>query len=106
MANFDNEISDETKALIEDVVRDHLNGFNVSPCEIVSFENHDGEASISVGICYLDAAKAISPTITIKLVTELRAKLVDAGDQRFPYVRHYFQEEQEIVGVEHACGAA
>lgn len=103
--NADTVISDETRSLIENVVREHLDGFNVQPCEIESYENHDGEAAISVGICYLDAAKPISPTTTIKLIADLRGRLVDAGEHRFPYVRHYFHEEQEIVGVAHACGA-
>jgi len=106
MDNFLEPITEATETAIKALVTERLDRFNVEPCNIESFTNSEGEPAISIGICYLDAATPISPTVTIALASALRETLVNLGEYRFPYVRHYFQDNQEILGVERACGAA
>ena len=100
------EIAEDTITLIEDTVREHLEGFNIQPCNVLPYIDATGEEGISVGICYDDASRDIDPRLIIRLVGKLRDNLVRVGEFRSPYVRHYFQTDQVIEGTSNFCGAA
>jgi hypothetical protein len=95
-------ISDGTRLLIEATVRGHLAGYDVDPCEIVAVFD-EGDTGISVGICYRSAGPPIHPSLTVLLLRELRRKLVDAGDERMPFVEHYYDKDQKFEGLRRAC---
>jgi hypothetical protein len=95
-------ISDGTRRLIEVTVREHLVGYDVDPCEIAAVFD-EGDAGLSVGICYRSAGPPIHPRLTVSLLRDLREKLVAAGDERMPFVEHYYDKEQRFEGLRLAC---
>ena len=103
MQNDPHAISNETKKLVESVVREHLRDYDVEPCQIAVIDDDDNSVGISVGIWYRSAGLPISPKKTLALLTDLRSQLVKSGDYRMPFVEHYYAAEQKIEGIRRAC---
>jgi hypothetical protein len=99
------EAPTETRLMIEAAVRKFLGTNQASPCNIFVVDE-DGDEMLSVGICYESIRNPIDPRATVDMLASLRDQLVAIGEFRMPYVKHYFEEGQLIVGGEHACGPA
>lgn len=50
--------------------------------------DHDGDSSIWVNIYYRPEADNIPPTVLAELTSEVRSRLWEQGEERFPYIRH------------------
>ena len=96
-------LTDETRALIDATVREHLAGYDVRPCNIELVADEPGSVGISIGICYEAAGPPVHPRVTLALLGALRDKLVAGGDWRMPFVEHYFAEDQVFEGLRRAC---
>ena len=96
-------IDDKTKKLIESVVVSHLDGHEIEPCNIVVDVDDDGMECLEVGLCYKLSAKPVDPAKSLDMLSALRDALVAAGDARVPYVEHYFDDNQQIKGMQRAC---
>lgn len=92
-----------TRTLIENVVKQYLDGHEIDPCNIFVEYDEDGDQCISVGLYYKFSRKPVDPANSLAMLGAIRDALVEAGDQRFPYVEHYFDDKQEIKGARRAC---
>ncbi len=84
------------RTLIETVIRDHLNGHDIQPCNISIETDDEGSESISVGLCYNLSEKPIDPEMSVDLLAAVRDALIAAGNDRIPYIEHYFDAKQPI----------
>ncbi len=97
------EADTETRALIENVVKQYLDGHEIEPCNIYVELDAEGDQSIAVGLCYKYSQKPVDPAKSLAMLSAIRDALVEAGDLRIPYVEHYFDDQQEIKGARRAC---
>ncbi len=97
------EADEQTKELIESVVRKHLDGHEIEPCNIVIDVDDDDVESIEVGLCYKLSSRPVDPAKSLDMLSAISRALLDSGDRRTPYVEHYFDDNQEIKGVRRAC---
>lgn len=99
-------LEENTRNLISETVNEHLQGYKVTACNIDAYETSDGEAAISVGVCYDVGQEVIDPELTRSLLTKLNEVLLEIGDERFPYIRHYLTDEHQVVGNWNTCGTS
>ena len=100
------DLRENTIQLISDTVNQHLQNYNVAPCNIAVFETSEGEEAIRVGVCYYVGEEVvIDPKVTMELLTDLNRKLLEVGEERFPYIRHYLGDDQKVRGDWNVCGA-
>jgi hypothetical protein len=91
------------RTLIESVISQHLNGHRTQPCNIFIEADEDGVESISVGLCYDLSNKPVDPEKSIDMLAALRDALIANGDNRVPYIEHYFDDSQPIRALSRAC---
>jgi hypothetical protein len=97
------EIEDGTRKLIESVVSRHLDGHELVSCNIVGDIDGDGGHSIEIGLRYKYSKRPIDPAKSLDMLGSLSDALLEAGDARFPYLEHFFDDKQQIKNVELAC---
>ena len=92
-----------TRILIEGVVKQYLDGHEIAPCNIFVEYDEDGDQCLSVDLNYKLSSKPVDPANSLAMLGAIRDALVEAGDQRIPYVEHCFDDKQEIKGARRAC---
>ena len=97
------EIEPKTRMLIESVVSRYIDGHHVQPCNIVGDIDGDGVHSIEIGLCYEYSERPIDPAKSLDMLSALSSALVCAGDNRFPFLKHYFDDKQQIKNAHFAC---
>jgi hypothetical protein len=85
-----------TLELIEHTVREAMGPFGLTTILAHPDEDHDGDAVIYVEANYEASGEPIDPEIVARLAVELPKLLWDHGEKRFPHIRHYFDEQQQV----------
>ncbi|MEQ1717320.1 MAG: hypothetical protein ABL907_15295 [Hyphomicrobium sp.] len=89
-------ISRDIAALIEQTVRESMGPFGLKAVVVRGGEDHDGDPVIFVEAQYDLSETPIDTTVTAKLTSILRDRLWEAGEARFPHIRHKFDERQKV----------
>jgi hypothetical protein len=93
------EIGTDVLDAIKSAVRNKLAGMPVEECGITSDEDSTGDNAIFVDICYLrPTGSPIDPQIETELLAEVRDRLLNLGERRFPYIRHHLADGQTVKG--------
>lgn len=58
--------------------------------------DHDGDPVILVDAEYEDNGNPIDPEVMAELTLTLPHRLLEAGESRFPHIRHHFDERREV----------
>lgn len=75
-----------------------MSGFEVRSVEIAAGEDHDGDPVLFVEVNHDLSGTPVDPRILSSLVVQIRNELAEAGETRFPLIRHHFAEKQKVVG--------
>lgn len=91
-----NAVDHKIVALIREVVRESMEGFGLHAVSVRAGQDHDGDPVLFVEADYNLTDTPIDMVVTAALTTKLRDRLWEAGETRFPHVRHMFPEHQKI----------
>jgi hypothetical protein len=91
--------------LIEDVMKNHLDGHNIQAKNIRVETEVDGSQMVCVDMHYEYSTRPINPRSTINMLTALNDALSEQDDERFVYVENYFDERQKIADVQRTSTA-
>lgn len=89
-------VDDEIVELVRETVRESMQAFGLRDVSVRVGEDHDGEPVLFIEALYDLTDMPIDTAVTAALTTKLRDKLWEAGETRFPHIRHKFPESQKI----------
>ena len=90
------DIRPEIAKLIERTVQESMQPFGLKSVGVRAGEDHDGDPVIFVEAHYDLSQTPIDTMVMAELIGILRGRLWDAGERRFPHIRHHFDERQEV----------
>lgn len=96
---FMRPIPAETQRLIQSVIRDRLGQAGVGEARIRADEDHDGDPIIVIDVNHPYSDEPYDPRIGFGLTGEVQAALLAEGEERFPHVRHHFDDAQQIADI-------
>lgn len=82
---------------IQRLLKHHLAEYGFARALIRSGRDHDGEPVIFIETVYDRSDVPIDPRVTLRALTELRKMLVARGEERFPHLRHSFDDETKVA---------
>jgi hypothetical protein len=91
-------LGDELRNEIRQLVRAKLGKLRIRDVEIRPGYDYDGDQVIYVDVYYELSDQAIDPEVTLEALVALKNGLSRAGEDRFPYLRHHFDEHQKVKG--------
>lgn len=96
---MDTDIKPAVKKAVNSVFRQDMRKFGLKSVNVRPGVDHDGDAVLLIDAWYKAVDVPIDTRVTTGLVTKLRDRLWQLGEQRFPHIRHYFPEDQKVVTV-------
>ena len=96
MQNTDTPVSPDIVALIETSIREAMTPYGYRAVHVRPGEDHDGYPVIFVEVDYDLTETPIDFGVASRILTPLRDKMWEAGERRFPHIRHKFHEKQPI----------
>ena len=91
------DISLEIAELIERTVQESMQPFGLRSVKVRAGEDHDGDPVIFVEAQYDLSRTPVDTMVLVELTGVLRGRLWQAGERRFPHIRHAFDERQEVM---------
>ncbi len=91
-------INPEITAAIEAVIAPTMRRMGYRGLRIEEGEDHTGDPCLFIHVEYAADGDPIDTSISGRLVLDVRHRLLELGEERFPYVRNHFLEEQKVVG--------
>jgi hypothetical protein len=82
--------------LIRKTVRQSMQAYGFRDVSVRAGEDHEGDPVLFIEAEYDLTDTPIDTTVSASLTTKLRDKLWDAGEIRFPHIRHKFPEAQQV----------
>ena len=89
-------VEPEIVELISRTIHETMDQFGLRSVEVHAGEDHDGDPVIFVEARYELSERPLELGITGRVASILRERLRNAGEMRFPHVRHKFHEKQTI----------
>jgi len=84
-------------AEIQRLLRERLNRYGFERAVINSGSDHTGDPALFIDAYYHLAGEPVKTIEILHFLTELRNVLVSKGERRFPYLRHHFDERQQVA---------
>ncbi len=84
---------------IERILEERLGRFGLEKVEVRGGEDHYGEPAIFVEVWYRLSEEPIDVDAQARAELAVIDRLVEVGEDRFPYFRHHYAEGQEIAGM-------
>jgi hypothetical protein len=97
MQYTDSPVSPEIVAMIERTIREVMTPYGYRGIRVRPGEDHDGWPVIFVEVDYDLTETPIDFGYTKLILSPLRDKMWEAGERRFPYIRHRFHERQPLA---------
>ena len=97
MARKNETIDKKVIGAIEGVLKARMGRFGFKRASVRAGEDLDGDPALRIDAEYAYSEKPIDVRATVGLVTELRDALEKVGEDRFPYIRHHFDERQQTA---------
>jgi hypothetical protein len=89
-------IRPEIVDLIKTTIRETMAPFGFEDASARAGEDHDGDPVIFVDVEYDMKDPPMGPSTTFELLTRVRDRLLDAGETRFPHIRHNYQDHRPL----------
>jgi hypothetical protein len=90
-------VEPEIVALISRTIRETMEPFGLRSVEVHAGEDHDGDPVIFVEAQYDLSERPLELGITGRVASTVRERLRNAGEMRFPHIRHKFHEKQAVT---------
>jgi hypothetical protein len=87
------------RGAIVDLLRERLGPYGFRNARVMPGVDHDGDPVLFIDAEYdLSDVPVNSRATTLDTLVDLRRKLSELGEERFPHIRHHFAEKQKVVG--------
>ncbi len=97
MQYTDTPVSPKIVDLIERAISANMAPYGYRGIRVRPGEDHDGDPVIFVDVDYDLTETPLDIGATSGILTPLRDKMWEAGERRFPHIRHRFHEQQPIA---------
>jgi hypothetical protein len=91
----------EIRNTVRELFNERMNRFGFDRAEVHAGSDHSGEPALFIDAFYHLSREPVDTYQVLRLLTDLRNKLIHQGEKRFPYVRHHFNEKQEVIKRKH-----
>ena len=82
---------------IQQLLKERLDRYGFERAEIHAGRDHSGDPALFIDAFYHFSTQPIQTALILHLLAELRRLLLSKGEQRFLYVRHRFDEKQQVA---------
>ncbi|MCU0838496.1 MAG: hypothetical protein MUE49_07220 [Rhodospirillales bacterium] len=93
------DVTSNIKEAIQKILDEALSahGYRKADTVIVADEDHDGDPVLRIDVHYDERGAPIDPEVLAGLVTRVRERLWDMGEDRFPHIRHLVPETRDFA---------
>lgn len=91
-------IEPEIIAAIEDIIAPTMRRMGYRSLSVEEGHDHTGDPCLFIDVEYAAEGDPVDTKISARLVLDVRNRLLELGEERFPYVRNHFLEEQAVAG--------
>lgn len=88
-----------TPAVNEDIqklLRERLGRYGFERAIVNAGSDHSGDPALFIDAYYRLSGEPVRTMEMLRLLTDLRNLLVHSGERRFPYLKHHFDEKQQV----------
>jgi hypothetical protein len=85
-------VTSKIEKLVKTEIERTMKRYGIAWIEVRAGEDHDGDAVIFIDAGYRVGTLAVDPNELNELHSRLRTKLWQAGETRFPHIRHRFPD--------------
>ena len=93
------QVSEQVRQAIDEILRKDLEPYGYQRAEIEAREDHSGDPAIFVDALYGRTDLAVDVDVVARITHKLRNRLWELNEERFPYVKHHFDEDRKVAGV-------
>ncbi|WP_375409462.1 hypothetical protein [uncultured Methylobacterium sp.] len=90
----------EIEAITQDVLRAKLGKAGFEDAEVTTGLDHDGDASLFVTVRFKAKSGVTDGAASSEAHAALRRRLLDLGEDRFPYLRYRYPDDEVLIGQE------
>ena len=83
---------------IDDLLRERLGPYGFRSARVMPGVDHDGDPVLFIDAEYDLSDVPVNSRETLDTLVDLRRKLSELGEERFPHIRHHFADKQKVVG--------
>ena len=88
---------------IQKLLRKRLDRYGFEHAVVNVGSDHSGDPALFIDAYYHLTEEPVKTIEILHLLTELRNFLVSKGEERFPYLRHHFDERQQVRTRKHTA---
>ncbi len=86
----------EIREAVQELFKERMDRFGFDRAEVHTGSDHSGAPALFIDAFYRLSREPVDTYQVLRLLTDLRNKLIHQGEKRFPYVRHHFDEKQQV----------
>ena len=83
---------------IRRILRKEVGRFGLSTVVVTPGEDHDGDPALFIHARYRRTPRPVDLTVVNGTLHKVRQRLLDLDEERFPYIRHHFADDQKLAG--------
>jgi len=87
----------EIENIVNRVLSERVGTYGFNGASVHVGQDHDGDEALFIEARYAHTDREIDPGAFYGLTSAVRAALAHAGEDRFPYIRHRFDERQRVA---------
>ncbi len=91
-------IEPEIVTAIEDIIAPTMRRMGYRGILVEEGHDHSGDPCLFIHVKYAAEGDPVDTKISARLGLDVRRRLLELGEERFPYVRNHFLEEQAVAG--------
>lgn len=91
-------VSPQVRETVRRLMQEHLKAYGLQEAEVEAGPDHDGDPALFVDAYFQLSETPVDPKAVYPLTRYLREVLEELGEDRFPYIRYHFDENQKIAG--------
>jgi hypothetical protein len=88
---------DEVVNAIHEIVEGEIGRYALERINIEVANDHDGEPSIWIATHHRPSTEPVQMAALARVISRIRERLLELGEERFPYVRYQFADDQRIA---------
>lgn len=92
-----NETTERITEVVNSVLAERVGDYGFSGATVREDVDHDGDEALFIEARYALTESDIDAGAFYGLTSAVRAALAEAGEDRFPYIRHRFDERQRVA---------
>lgn len=89
---------DEVVNAIHEIVEAEIGRYSLERINIEVANDHDGEQALWIATHHRPSNEPVQMAALARVASRIRQRLLELGEERFPYVRYQFADDQRVAG--------